>query len=650
MKKILSLLGATLITVSPATLLVSCATKDMKLNENSVKTLVEQIAKAAYLNENKGYDYQYEMDEILKVKRIKDISTVFENNIDEDITAYSRFGELYDKYMDKNPFVNGYELEEGLKPKSATSLETLFVTLPNLIDMLASGKLIKFLFNSVLVLPQITGVLKNHYLTGYLDNILSKENADLLSKAFSNDIYEGFTNQETINSALMGLSNSIDFMLRNTKTIEIPNKENSTGDAFLASVEKLTKNLTAINKKEKTINLDLIVDLPAIAEIIRFARTMIVYTAQGVSSLSTSTGNYFKDITTFRKNNFDVKNNKLDIIAALDLIVDTYNDGSGLRKMLSVLFQSYENPKIKTIGIGNFATPILGVLSDEIIYEEGLSPLIQALFNSIIPSIKLSDEMNKKLITTGIKDNINIGSGILELVNTIISNNSINGLFKCLNSVFVRSQLPEVAQKIVKELINTSVAKDSIWEGLYGGEFVKLILNSMGKNVEQNINIKTILEGSRVNILETELSITEIFSKIKNTSAKGNFLLDFDKLSNLISGLRSILDLNNGIKDESFKYSEFVDNLSGIVTDLAGMNKLTDWLTQPNGQNGSIIENYNQNQAKLKLDIYNDVYNLQAQSVNKLSNYAYKAVIQGKEITINFSLSKKSKLQIKSIA
>ncbi|QHX36603.1 hypothetical protein [Spiroplasma sp. BIUS-1] len=651
MKKILSLLGSSLITVSPATLLVSCTTPKVKLNEISMKTITEQVAKAAYLEKKSDYDFNYQLDEILKVKRIKDVSTIFSTNVDDQITAYSRVGELFDKYVDYNLFVKDYELKDGIKPKEASSIETLFVTLPNLVEMLSDGKIINFLFNSVLVLPEITNVLRNNYLVGYLDKILSTENTELLVNAFSNDKYANFTNQEVMNSAIMGLSNAIDFMLGNSNKINVPKKEQSSGKEFLASIDKLTKNLTAIRKKEKTLSLDLIRDLPAIAEIIRFARTLIVYTSQGVASLSsdTSNGNYFKEIDEFRKAYFNVKDNNLNIISLIYLLVDTFNDGSGIRKILAVLFQSYETPNIK-----NGLIPNVSIISNEKIYETGLTPIIQSIFNSFMPTLDITTGVPLwlTLILKVLKiDRINIGSIFNEIIVTIVSNNSFKEMIDVFNNILVINQISnkEIKDKI-KSLKQTALYKEQSWTSLFEGNFINDLLKLLNKETGNQINIKSILKNTKISFLGSELSITEIFLKIKNTDiGSRKLLLDFENISNLIKDLRSILDLNNGIKHPEFIYKNFVDNLASIIENLSGIKKLTNWITVSENGKPSILDEYKQDQKQLKTDIYDNLYNLKVTSVNKLSDYSYEALIGEQTFKVNYVLNKKNKLQIKSI-
>ncbi|AUB31478.1 hypothetical protein [Spiroplasma floricola] len=653
MKKILSLLGASLLTISPTVLLVSCSTNKVNFNENSVQTIVEQIGKSIYLSDTKNYDINYQMDEVIKTNRIKNLSRSFTD--DENITQYSRFAELYNQYFDENMFSSDLQVQENInvlgniQPKSLGFAETLLVTIPNLLGTLSDGKIIKFIFNSVLTLPQITNVLKNNYLVGYLDKILSQENTKLLSSAFSSDIYVGFTNQEVMNSAIMGFANSINYMLRETKVIEIPTKDNLTEEKFLESIVTLTKNLTSIRKKEKSIKLDLIRDLPAIAELIRFIRTLIIYTENGVKALSNSKNeNYFDDISKYRKAEFNSVDNKFDILTTVNMLINTYNDGSGIRKILSVLFQSYKNPKIKV-----FITPRFGAIASEEIYSEGITSLLQVTLNSIFPTIVLNNKLidNSMRALIEIPDKVVISSIICEFINIIISNNSLNDFLSAITypglSLIIGNDISDIMKNLSQ---NEKIKKGKIWDGIYSGDYINEFIKTFAnKELSKTINIKNFLESKKIDILGTKLTIFEIFQKINETQVKGKIEVNFDRLSSLILDLRIILDLNNSIKNEEFEYKNFTNNIASLVEDLSGVKKLTLWLSQSSDNDLSIIENYKHQQANLKKEINDNILNLEVTNMKMIGKYSYEINFENKKYEINLKVIDKKKLQVKSI-
>ncbi|AGR42056.1 hypothetical protein [Spiroplasma diminutum] len=668
MKKLLSIVSSTLLVISPTSLLVSCTNTKKILDSTSLKVAVEQIAKATYLSETEGYDFKYQFDDILKTKRIKDISSIYgQNTYTEDgLSSFSRFNDLYKYYFQNQLFTNNFKSSENIlngniKPKNTSNLETLLVTMPNLLELLpnvitklSEGNILSSIIDLILATPSIVQTIKNNYLFSYLNKILSPENASLLSNAFSNEIYKGFTNQETLNSAMIGFSNGIDYLVGNNNKLLVPTKGQSSGENFLISIEKLTNNLTLLNKKEKTIKLDLILDLPAIAEIIRFVRTLIVYTANGIKYIYTNEKqnetNYFSIINEYRQDDFSEDSNELDFMKMINLLSSTYANGDGIRMILSLMFQSYESPKLKSWLI----IPNLGFISDESIQVEGITPLVQSFINSKFPTISLTEGLNPSIVAI-LKlfklSKINIASFVVDLLNTLASNNNLNEMVKILNKEEVKFFIKQyIDLSKIKQLKKTkSLTTDSLWYGIYQGTIIKDLNNIFNENqMTDDFNIQKIIENPSLSVLGEKMSIKDLINNIDMESSN-ELKLNFSDISQLIVELRKVIDKVNGA-EENFESKELIDNLNSILTNLKGFGRLTSWTTIPEaGEKDSLLDKYKQQQLDLKQKIKDDLIDITVSSISQSKNYSYQVNFEDKSYKIKLKMLKNKKFQVESI-
>ncbi|WP_342258390.1 lipoprotein [Spiroplasma endosymbiont of Dioctria linearis] len=666
MKKLLAIFGSSLLVVSPTILVVSCTKNKKIIDDISLQTAVEQIGKSIYLSDTKNYNFDYQMDGILKNKRIKDISNIYgnDNYTKDDLNSYSRFDELYRYYFDKNLFNEDLKVAEtinfegNIKPQNSATLETILVTIPNLLELLGNGKIIALLFKLLTIFPSFIVNLSDNYLVSYLDKLLSKENSEAFSNAFSNEPYADFTNQESLNSAIIGFSNSIDYLIGNKNQLEIPTKDELEEEVFLNSISKLTTNLKSIFNNEKSISFDLIIDLPAIAEIVRFVRTLIVYIANGVGTIYTeseSNGNknYFKQIEVFRDTKIDATKNEINVLNFLDFLESTYKNGDGLKLILALLFQSYENPKLKTIFPG---IPSVGVIADEKIQLKGINPLLQASMNAIFPTFYITEGLSP-IIVNLLKafkiDRVNLGSVCIELVNSLVSGSNFKGIIDIMNSFLVSSIIKD---EILKEKLKSlkkidEIYKNSLWDELYSGKFInKILLVLNNEENEEDINIKNIIQNTNVTFLGRKLTYKEVFwNIINNEDFEGEFKIDFTNISELLINLRKILDLKNGEKNENDLY-KFQTNLQTLFVNLQGSKKLTSWVTNPkNEEESSLWEEYRKEQSKYNKKINDDILNQEIISVTDLKNYSYQVEVENKKYTIKLKMLKSKKFQISSI-
>ncbi len=665
MKKLLAIFGSSLLVVSPAILVVSCTKNEKIIDDISLQTAVEQIGKSIYLTDTKNYNFDYQMDGILKNKRIKDISNIYgnDNYTKDDLNSYSRFDELYRYYFDKNLFNDNLKVAEtinfegNIKPQNSATLETILVTIPNLLELLGNGKIIALLFKLLTIFPSFIVNLSDNYLVSYLDKILSKENSDAFSNAFSNEPYADFTNQESLNSAIIGFSNSIDYLIGNKNQLQIPTKDEVEGELFLNSISKLTTNLKSIFNNEKSISLDLIIDLPAIAEIVRFVRTLIVYIANGVGTIYTeseSSGNknYFKQIEAFRNTKIDATKNEINVLNFLDFLESTYKNGDGLKLILALLFQSYESPKIKV----SWGLPSVGVIADEKIQLKGINPLLQASMNAIFPTFYITEGLSP-IIVNLLKilkiDRINLASVCIELLNSLVSGSNFKGIIDVINyplvSAIIKDEILKEKLKSLKKI--DEIYKNSLWDELYSGKFInKILLILNNEENEKDINIKNIIENTNVTFLGRKLTYKEVFWNITNNDDfEGEFKIDFTNISELLINLRKILDLKNGEKSDANLY-KFQTNLQTLFVNLQGIKKLTSWITdEENEQGDSLWEEFRQEQSKYNKKINEDILNQKIVSITDLKNYSYQVEVENKKYTIKLKMLKSNKFQISSI-
>ncbi|WP_339029323.1 lipoprotein [Spiroplasma endosymbiont of Cantharis nigra] len=666
MKKLLAIFGSSLLVVSPAILVVSCTKNKKIIDDISLQTAVEQIGKSIYLTDTKNYNFDYQMDGILKNKRIKDISNIYgnDNYTRDDLNSYSRFDELYRYYFDKNLFKDDLKVAEtinfegNIKPQNSATLETILVTIPNLLELLGNGKIIALLFKLFTIIPSFIVNLSNNYLVSYLDKILSKENSDAFSNAFSNEPYADFTNQESLNSAIIGFSNSIDYLIGNKNQLEIPTKDEVEGQLFLNSITKLTINLKSIFNNEKSISFDLIIDLLAISEIVRFVRTLIVYIVNGVGTIYTeseSNGNknYFKQIELFRNAKVDATKNEINFLSFFEFLESTYKNGDGLKLILALLFQSYENPKLKTNRLG---IPNMGVIADEKIQLKGINPLLQASMNAIFPTFYITEGLSPiiaKLLKWLKIDRINLASVCIELINSLVSGSNFKGIIDIMNSSLVS---PIIKDEILKERLKSlkkidEIYKNSLWNELYSGKFInKILLVLNNEENEKDINIKNIIENTNLTFLGRKLTYKEVFWNITNNEDfKGEFKIDFTNISELLINLRKLLDLKNDEKSDVNLY-KFQTNLQTLFANLQGIKKLTSWITnEENEQSDSLWEEFRQEQSKYNKKINDDILNQKNVSITDLKNYSYQVEVENKKYIIKLKMLKSNKFQISSI-
>ncbi|ALD66282.1 lipoprotein [Spiroplasma cantharicola] len=665
MKKLLAIFGTSLLVVSPAFLVVSCTKKEKNIDDISLKTAVEQIGKSVYLTDTKKYNFNYQMNDILRTKRIKDISTIYGNDTytKDDLSSYSRFDDLYNYYFDKNLFADNLSISENInwegniQAQNSKNLELLLVTIPNLLDLLGNGKIFTFIFKLIEIAPSILVSLSDNYLVSYLNKILSKENSESFSNAFSNEPYTNFTNQEALNSSIIGLSNSIDFLLGNKNELKIPTKEQSQGEYFLNSISLLTNNLRSILKKEKTINLDLIIDLPAIAEVIRFARTLIVYITNGVDSIykenqNQSGHNYFEEIEKFRNSVIEAKKNELNILNVFEFLDSTYEDGEGLKLIFALLFQSYKEPKLRAGKL----TINVGAISDENIQVKGITPLLQASINAVFPTFYITEGL-PSIVVSLLKilkiDKVNLASVTIDLLNSLVSGSNFKGIIDIMNHFliinFIKNEQLKSKIESLKEI--DEIYKNSLWTELYGGTFINKFYEVLfNKKIEEKINIKGILENSKISFLGEKILYKDILSKINNNQDfKGDFKIDFSNISQIVIDLRKILDLKNGIKTD-INIKDFQSNLETLFVNLQGMKKLTSWASNTETSEGSSLwDKYQAEQNKYNKNLRADILTQKIKSVNQNKKYSYEVIVENKKYVINLKMLKNNKFQIISI-
>ncbi|WP_339034848.1 hypothetical protein [Spiroplasma endosymbiont of Cantharis rufa] len=665
MKKLLSIFASSLLVISPIFLVVSCTKNKKVIDDISLQTAVEQIGKSIYLTDTNNYDFDYQMNGVLKNKRIKDISNVYgnDNYTKDNLNSYSRFDELYKYYFDKNLFNNNLKVAEkinfegNIRPQNSDSLEMILLKIPNLLELLGNGKIIAALFKLFTIIPTIIVNLSDNYLFSYLNKILSKENSEAFSNAFSNDPYDDFTNQESLNSAIIGFSNSIDYLIGNKNKLEIPTKEEVEGKYFLNSISKLTSNLKLIFNNEKSISLDLIIDIPAIAEIVRFVRTLIVYIVNGVGTIyieSESNGNknYFKQIEVFRNTKIDNTKNEINILNFLEFLESTYKNGEGLKLILALLFQSYEKPKLKN----NFGFPSVGVISDESIQVKGIIPLLQASMNAIFPTFYITEGLPPviiKLLKLFKIDRVNLSSVCIELINSMVSGLNFKGIIDIMNSWLVFSIIKD---NKLKEKLNSlkeieEIYKNSLWDELYSGKFInKFLFVLTNQENEEYINFKNILENTTMSFLGRKFTYRDFFwNIINNEDFKGEFKIDFTNISEVIINFRRILDLKNGEKNDVDFY-KFQTNLQTLFANLQGSKKLTSWVINDKNEENSLWEEFRQGQSKYNKEINDNILNQEILSITDLKKYSYQVEVENKKYIIKLEMLKSNKFQISSIS
>ncbi|ARU91656.1 hypothetical protein SCLARK_001084 [Spiroplasma clarkii] len=230
----------------------------------------------------------------------------------------------------------------SLKPKSNETLDTIISQVPKILTLLASPQsatqaiqLIGGDDISQLVSPD---TLKQ------LAPSLDATNLAKLATAFSADVYAGLTYSQAIDSSIIGLANAMNLLTNNNSDKEFAYATSADIDTNIeAAVTSLAKNIHSLIKGETKIKFDINKDIPAVAEIIRFIRTLLVYLNTFSSEEITGSILSVDTVQKHKAAQFDITKNQFDVNKLFQSLSFMANNEDGVtvfKNIINILLSS----------------------------------------------------------------------------------------------------------------------------------------------------------------------------------------------------------------------------------------------------------------------------------------------------------------------
>ncbi|AHI52809.1 hypothetical protein [Spiroplasma culicicola] len=516
MKKLLLSLSALSISTGSVFSVISCGNDNFQKQQkyisiDNLDIILNQVSKAVYLNETKDYDSNYLMNTYVQPKQIKDI-TDKPLDINDEFTRNFYFNEMFNKYFKTDYLPEAYL--DGIKPQSKGLLDVianLFKLMFGFIDN-DGLKTLYDLFNKL----GLSKMLPEELLT-FANGLLSKEDIAAFANAFDDSIYEGLTYQETLDSSIIGLVNAFNKLTQNEEMFDYSSKENVEKN-ITPALESLQSNFKDI----KNLKLDILEDMGVFAEILRFARTMIIY----VNQFDYTQELKWDQIQTIRNKTFAAT--EVDLKKFLSQVNTAMSDETGetTRRVVASMFQTHEESRIWNKN-PLFPSTIKS-LADNTIYNEGFGGLFKSIINGLIEPINL------------IGLNINVGSAIMDFIDLSNSNIKIGTLWKTLLST-IASSMPEKLGKTIQseEFMNDFFAS------IYNGQVFK---DNMG------FNLNSLFDKKTIGYKETKLSIREMIKEMNDSLVNSTLAIDNQTLANIFEALNFEIEYN-GVTSTVFDHA-----------------------------------------------------------------------------------------------
>ncbi|ATZ17000.1 hypothetical protein ELUMI_v1c02750 [Williamsoniiplasma luminosum] len=570
MKKLLTLLGATIITCSSTMTLISCDNSknhiQTSVDEQAILDIyLQEIAKIAYLSKEKGYDTNYLFQNFVANKTIKELTA--KNPIAElNSKKINNLRELQKTYFTTNVIDPEIDIKEGIKPEKAST--SILQTLAPLIGMLSNPKIL------TTIGPVLPGLLTSLNLGGesgignLLEKILDKNTIDLLTNSFKNDKYSGKTFQQAIDISSIKFVNAINKIIGVNTQFQPDNKEDKE-----AALKSLVKNLGEFISSKKTFNFSILSNIKEIVDIVEFVRLLLIYLDKIENEPPNMTWVELKDLLERKVDDFS---NEVDVKKVFSSLLDKEK----MQNLLKSLFWGKE--EYITMESLDDISSFMKNFDNENYTEIGFTPIIKALVNSFMPS--MGGYMTGLL-------------GILSK-NSPIAGDGLASLASVLSGLIVGmlpGSIPQNFKKIIENMLSNKQFFTHPWDYLWSKDFVKAIMiensnvannkaeESNEKEIENFLDIplkkltglKSILQHN----LSDKTSIRSIVEKV--TKAGGELKIDFDNFVNLINKIPALTtflkDPTNvsietlGIQNGKIIPGSLMDSISKIFQDLKGI-------------------------------------------------------------------------------
>ncbi|QEH61758.1 hypothetical protein SCHIN_v1c05610 [Spiroplasma chinense] len=594
MKKLLSILGAMSITASASASVVACGPAKVtnlytdNVSQETIAKLMSQYAKGLYLNQNgeqttKSHISSSEVfNNMVKDQYLDDLGL---EGFDESlgISKYTRFNEVASNFINTENLTSKVEVSERVWQGGVVSMENQVPELlQSVVDMAPS--LIGALANPA----ALAGMLENLDISAFIQpevlkvmaNVLTEENFQLIENAFSNDVYENMSVQQSLDSSVIGLANAMANLTGTgtDKFIQSSGFDKDTLDTDLETnynlaINSLIKSIGGFMGGSVSIKFDLVESVPAVAEILRFVRTLLVYlnsftyedytNAEGVKAV---------DVKTKRDTSMNEIDNTTDIKKLLDVLKYMVNDQDGngvvvLKNVLGILAATSSSvacvvsETVPNTGVYPSEHAAFGDLITKILFAmTGMSEIVEANPIPSIPSMVL-----KVNVKSFLRDLINSGANMKgkSSANWSVSsqtNQVLTGMFA--NTSLVTEPLKSILEAIKEKGDSTTFKNDWVaylWDN---------------DNEALNMSIKGMLDQPLSGLMSL-FGETEVAKKLGfdvKTSTAFDFLLN-KSLKTIVNDLSAAVDT---AKNTEFNFDDITKVIQACRKDDALVNALRD--------------------------------------------------------------------------
>ncbi|ALA97701.1 hypothetical protein SKUN_00811 [Spiroplasma kunkelii CR2-3x] len=634
MKKLLAYLGSlTLLTTSVAPT-IGCLNPEsnappLRHYQPSLDALNSQVAKMAYISDQHKYDFNYLMYQFAQPMYLKDLPT--QPAQQENFQEYNRYSELFSRYYGnaylKSDLKTNLNLTNFFKPEQANKMIS---------NVAQWGSQIFNIFTKKGLHGLLTLIANGHLLNEFLSPTILKFASDILDQetlisllnAFDDSIYQGMTYQESLTSGMIGLVNAVNELTGKSGRFDYKNKTNLQATAYNYTTAFKTFGTTIVEIMQQKINFkfNLINNLTAISEVIRFSRIVLNYLQQFDANQDVT----WNDIVRVRSASYQL-DSKIDLQQIMRNLSQWLGDSTGkrLQTLMAILLQSSEHHQISPMLWKN-----LSFLVTEDLTPAGLSAFGKVIINIYQPL----DLFGTKGYT---------GNLVWDLINTIAAGETLNDMVTFLTNSLVEKNLPANLKPIITKIVDNQNAVNDLFLELYHGDILGDILTMLLPNssVSKIKNLKMVFTEPLQNWLpNNELtnfikhkSIVEVCKEITASinepvfiDAKDVYHL-FDQFltptTNQSWLLRdALLNPDCFLEILGFKDKIIIDNsplfyLNSILENIKGINgvftTLTKYLTDFNKSQNVILQEMQKTIAKIDVTVLaQPMYNVFEYQIN----------------------------------
>ncbi|MFW4370978.1 MAG: hypothetical protein EHV01_003430 [Spiroplasma sp. hy2] len=355
--------------------------------------------------------------------------------------------------------------------------------LPGLLTLIANGHLLnEFLSPTILK---------------FASDILDQETLISFCNAFDDSIYQGMTYQESLTSGMIGLVNAVNELTGQSERFDYKNKTNlqATADNYTTALKTFGTTIVKIMQQKINFKFNLINNLTAISEVIRFSRIVLNYLQQFDANQTVT----WNDIVRVRPASYQL-DSKIDLQQIMRNLSQWLGDstGKGLRTLMAILLQSSEHHQISSTLWKN-----LPFLVTEDLTPAGLSAFGKVIINIYQPL----DLFGTKGYT---------GNLVWDLINTMAVGETLNDMVTFLTNSLVEKNLPANLKPIITKIVDNPDAVNDLFLELYHGDILGDILTMLLPNssVSKIKNLKMVFTEP----LQNWLPNNELTNFIKHKS------------------------------------------------------------------------------------------------------------------------------------